>query len=94
MSEWGLYPIYIDLYCTQCYNRGHKCVHGAMKHWTVSSESLDVSVLFYVFFLALLWAFFFRLFFAHFRVPLVNHLDHIEVERGMKGLMPLVACLH
>jgi hypothetical protein len=59
------------------YNKSHKCAHGAMKYWTVfmRKPQSECNILYIV--LALLWLYFFHLCFAHFRVPLVTHLDHI-----------------
>jgi hypothetical protein len=65
---------------------GHKRAHSAINYWTVYKgkprSEYTVSCIFF----ALLWSVFFYLFFVHFRLPRVNHLDHIKVS-SVKRLM-------
>jgi hypothetical protein len=45
-----------------------------MAYWAVSTE-FTVSLIIF----PLLWPFFFHLFCAHFRIPRINHLEHMKV---------------
>ena len=54
--------------CTQC--------HGVLDSPRKPRSEYTISCIAF----ALLWPLFFHLFFAHFRVPRVNHTDYIKVR--------------